>query len=135
MVSRSLEKMLLIAIGLTTVVMVGVPVLLYAMDTLSSASELERAQSFADRVHNATDRVDLGLTNSASLEIVVPQYVTMIVSENTLTVAYAKEGADVYTWSIEYTHPISLTAPQDAGIYIMSISLVAGEVQLVFTPL
>ena len=127
--------MLLIAIGLTTVVMVGVPVLLYAMDTLSSASELERAQSFANRVHNATDIVDLGQINYTSMEIVVPQYVSVSAAGNTLTVTYTKEGADSFFWSNTYTHPISLTAPQGAGIYIMSISIESGEVQLVFTPL
>jgi hypothetical protein len=133
MVSRSLEKMLLIAIGLTTVVMVGVPVLLYAMNTLSSASELEMAQHFADRVHNATGRVDLGQTNNTSIEISVPQYVSVTSDSNSLTITYDKEGRDPFNWGNSYTHPILLTPPTDAGVYIMSVSLVDGEIHLVFT--
>ena len=133
MVSRSLEKMLLIAIGLTTVVMVGVPVLLYAMDTLSSASQLEMAQNFANNVHNATGRVDLGQANNTLLQIIVPQYVTISASGTTLTITYAKEGSDTFSWSNSYTHPINLAAPPDAGLFIMSISLVGGEVQLAFS--
>ena len=82
MVSRSLEKMLLIAVGLTTAVMVGVPVLLVAMDTISNASQLESAQSFAIIMHNVTGQVDSGQTNDTSMEIRVPDYVSMRVEVN-----------------------------------------------------
>ncbi|MHA1907491.1 MAG: hypothetical protein ACW98Y_09375 [Candidatus Thorarchaeota archaeon] len=133
MVSRSLEKMLLIAIGLTTVVMVGVPVLLYSMDVLSSASQLEMAQSFASNVHNATGRVDLGQANNTLFQIVVPQYVTISASGSTLTITYAKEGSDTFSWSNSYMHPINLAAPASAGSFIMSVSLIGGEVQLAFS--
>jgi len=44
MVSRSLEKMMLIAVGLSTAVIIGVPVLLYAIDTMSYSTHLQTAQ-------------------------------------------------------------------------------------------
>ncbi|MHA2424408.1 MAG: hypothetical protein ACXAEF_06445 [Candidatus Thorarchaeota archaeon] len=134
MVSRSLEKMLLIAIGLTTVVMVGVPVLLYAMDTLSSASELEMAQNFADRVHNATGQVDQGIVNSTNMQITVPQYVSVSTSGNTLTITYEKEGVDSILWSNTYTHPISVVPPPGFGLYTLYVNIQEGEVVLAFVP-
>jgi len=134
MVSRSLEKMLLIAIGLTTVVMVGVPVLLYTMNIITNASQLETAQEFADELHNATGRVDVGQTNHTSMQISVPQFVTVSASGNTLTIIYAKEGLDTFTWSNTYTHPISLDTPPGFGLYTFVVSMQEGELLIVFVP-
>jgi len=132
MVSRSLEKMMLIAIGLTMVVIVGVPVLLYTMDILSSASELEMAQNFADRVHNATSRVDQGLVNNTNMQISVPQYVEVSAVGNTLTIIYEKEGADPISWSNTYTRPISLVSPPGFGLYMLYIHIDNGELVVTF---
>ncbi len=132
MVSRSLEKMMLIAIGLTMVVIVGVPVLLYTMDILSSASELEMAQNFADRVHNATSRVDQGLVNNTNMQISVPQYVEVSAVGNTLTIIYEKEGADPISWSNTYTRSISLVSPPGFGLYMLYIHIDNGELVVTF---
>ena len=132
MVSRSLEKMILIAVGLTTVVMVGVPVLLYSMNILTNASELEMAQNFAETVHNETRRVDTGLANHSSLEIAVPQHVTVSASGNTLVITYAKDGADTYLWSDTYSHPVSLEAPPTFGLHTFVISMEDGELVIAF---
>ncbi|MFW9847518.1 MAG: hypothetical protein ACFFF4_00150 [Candidatus Thorarchaeota archaeon] len=132
MVSRSLEKMMLIAIGLTMVVIVGVPVLLYTMDILSSASELEMAQNFADRVHNATSRVDQGLVNDTHIEISVPQYVEISAVGNTLTIMYEKEGADSISWSNTYTRQITLVSPPGFGLYMLYIHIDSGELVVAF---
>ena len=94
MVSRSLEKMLLIAVGLTMVVMVGVPVLLYSMEAISNASQLEAAQSFADALQDMVAEVDTGQTNNTSLEINLPDYVTIRSDDTQLIVEYHREGSE-----------------------------------------
>ncbi|MFW9954963.1 MAG: hypothetical protein ACFFD3_10465 [Candidatus Thorarchaeota archaeon] len=135
MVSRSLEKMILIAIGLTTVVIIGVPVLIYAMETLTNASQLEMAENFADSLHNATNRVDMGLTNHTYMQVSIPQYVSVSASGNTLTIAFTKDGGNTYSWSNTYTHPVSLSAPPGPGIYTLTIVIEDGELLIVFTPM
>jgi len=135
MVSRSLEKMLLIAVGLTTAVMVGVPVLLFTMDTISSASQLELAQSFASTLHNVTGQVDSGQTNDTSIEIRVPDYVSISVEGNRLIVDYQREGTDVISWENSYSHSIDLTAPDSAGLFLMRVQLAEVEIRITFTSL
>lgn len=132
MVSRSLEKMLLIAVGLTTAVMVGVPVLLVAMDTISNVSQLESAQSFAITIHNVTGQVDSGQTNDTSVEIRVPDYVSIRVEGNQLVVEYQREGRDAISWTNSYSHPIDLTTPDSVGLYTMRVQLVEGEIKITF---
>jgi len=135
MVSRSLEKMLLIAVGLTTAVMVGVPVLLITMDTISGASQLESAQSFATTMHNVTGQVDSGQTNDTSIEIRVPEYVSIRVEGNQLIVEYQREGRDTISWPNSYSHSIDLNAPDSTGLFLMRVQLVEGEIRITFTAL
>ncbi len=134
MVSRSLEKLMLIAIGLTTVVLVGIPILLFAIDTLGNATQLELAQNFSERIHNETQLVDTG-TNNTIIEINIPTGVTVSAEGSTLTVSFQSSGGLITAWEESYSHTISLQAPSGAGPHLMQIAMVAGIIELTFTEL
>jgi len=133
MVSRSLEKMLLIAVGLTTAVMVGVPVLIYAINTLNNASQFENARMFAERVHEDTHRVDNGTMVEALVELTVPSGVTVGSDNTTLNISYDNQILGRTTWSETYIHHIELVAPTTPGVYMLEISLSGGVLHIEFT--
>jgi len=124
----------LIAIGLTTVVLVGIPILLFAVDTLGNATQLELAHNFSERVHNETHLVDTGANNTI-IEINVPTGVTVSAEESTLTVSFQNEGGLITNWEVGYNHMISLQAPSGPGPHLMHIAMVAGIIELTFTEL
>jgi hypothetical protein len=134
MVSRSLEKMILIAIGLSTAVIIGVPVLLYTIDTLGNASQLEMAEQFAERLHNLTERVDTGTVNNTSVQINVPEGVSVTSNGGTLTVAFERLGVASQYWGESYGHSILLVPPPNAGTYTLLIQLTGNEIHITFTP-
>lgn len=111
MVSRSLEKMMLIAIGLSTAVIVGVPVLMYAIDTINTTSQLQEAQLAAEQIHNATRNVDDGVSNTTTINIWVNPGVTVTANGNTLTVLFSNDGATPRSWAATYNHVISIDHP------------------------
>ena len=125
---------MLIAIGLTTVVLVGIPILLFAVDTLGNATQLEIAQNFSERVHNETQLVDTG-TNNTIIEINIPTGVTVSAEGSTLTVSFQSSGGLITAWEESYSHTISLQAPSGAGPHLMQIAMVAGIIELTFTEL
>ena len=125
---------MLIAIGLTTVVLVGIPILLFAVDTLGNATQLEVAQNFSERVHNETQLVDTGANNTI-IEINVPTGVTVSAEESTLTVSFQNSAGLITTWEVLYSHTISLQAPSGPGPHLMHIAMVAGIIELTFAEL
>jgi len=125
---------MLIAIGLTTVVLVGIPILLYAVDTLGNATQLESAQNFSERVHNETQLVDTGANNTI-IEINVPTGVIVSAEGSTLTVLFQSSGGLIITWEEDYSHAISLQAPSRLGPHLMHIAMVAGIIELTFAEL
>ena len=133
MVSRSLEKMILIAIGLSTAVIIGVPVLLFTIDTLSDTSQLEMAEQFAERLHNLTERVDIGTTNNTSVLVNVPEGVSVTSNGATLTVAYERLGVASQYWGETYGHSIVLVPPSESGTYSLVIQLIGNEIHISFT--
>ncbi|MHA2240108.1 MAG: hypothetical protein ACXACE_00735 [Candidatus Thorarchaeota archaeon] len=133
MVSRSLEKMMLIAIGLTTVVIVGVPVLLYAMDTLSGASQLDMAETFATRIHDVTLAVDNGTSNDTLIEVNVPSGVTVSAVGNSLSVTLQRASSDPIVWSWDFNHNLQVVQPESSGLHILQVRYVAGIIELTFT--
>ncbi len=122
MVSRSIEKMLLIAIGLSTVVIVGVPVLLYSIQTINNISEVEMAQSVAQRILNKTDSVDRGEVSETSIQVEILDGFHIEASSKTLTIRFVHDDTS-HEWTREYNHTISLTPPGDAGTYMISIEM------------
>lgn len=126
--------MILIAIGLSTAVIIGVPVLLYTIDTLGNASQLEMAEHFAERLHNLIERVDNGTVNSTSFEINVPDGVSVTSSGGNLTVAFEKLGVPSQYWGETYGHSIVLQPPSEAGAYSLVIQLIASDIHISFIP-
>lgn len=123
MVSRSIEKMLLIAIGLSTAVIVGVPVLLYSIQTINNISELEVTKSIAGQILNATDLVDSGKITETLFQVNVPTGFGIEASGSSLSVYLNMNGSNTYSWSRSYNHTIALTSPQGKGLHIVSIQM------------
>lgn len=132
--SRSLEKMILIAVGLSTAVIIGVPVLLYTIDTLGNASQLEMAEQFAERLHNLTERVDNGTVNNTSADINLPDGVSVTSNDGTLTVTFEKLGIPSQYWGVTYGHSIVLQPPSGPGAYSLVIQLIDSDIHISFTP-
>lgn len=136
MVSRSLEKMMLIAIGLSTAVIVGVPVLMYAIDTINTTTQLQEAQLLAERIHNTTMDVDSGMTNTTTITVLINPGVTVTAAGNTLTVLYSTDGGTPRTWSQSYVHQIavdtSISTHQDSTLYTMDVALIGNVIHVWF---
>ncbi|MFX0107297.1 MAG: hypothetical protein ACFE7R_03365 [Candidatus Hodarchaeota archaeon] len=132
MVSRSLEKMILIAIGLTTAVLVGIPILMYSMSSLEQAALIEEATLFAETLHNATDRVDKGLENDTGIPIQVPNRVSVSSSNTVLTVTLERDEGSDLLFSVAYDHVIDLIPPASAGDYWVFLRLVDDSLQVHF---
>ncbi|MGD9395363.1 MAG: hypothetical protein PVJ05_02950 [Candidatus Thorarchaeota archaeon] len=136
MVSRSLEKMILIAIGLSTVVIVGVPVLMYSIDTINTTSQLQEVQLMAELIHNATRDVDTGVSNSTSADVWVNPGFSVTATAKTLTVLFSKNGGSTRTWQGTYIHDISIDNPISTHtskvLYSMEVVLVDDVLHISF---
>ncbi len=134
MVSRSLEKMVLLAVGLMTAASVAVPVLLYSIEYFNAASQLEEASHFAEVLHNATASVDTGMAESVTLELLVPHGVSINVDGTALTVRYESGQDAPVLWTETYTHPLLLTdAPDSPGVYLLRVKLNNGTIAISFS--
>jgi hypothetical protein len=136
MVSRSLEKMMLIAIGLSTAVIVGVPVLMYAIDTISTTSQLQEVLLAAEQIHNATRDVDDGVSNTTAITVWINPGVTVTAEGNTLTVFYSSEGAAPRSWAASYNHNLAIDYPisttSATAPYTLEIVLVSDIIHISF---
>lgn len=128
MVSRSLEKMMLIAVGLTAVVIVGVPVLLYSINTLNATTRLALANEAASELLNATDLVDSGAVNSTTVYIQVPTGVTIVAEGNTLTVTFTAPDGSPTVWTDTFSHAIDMDPVTHAGYFMVEIEMIAGAI-------
>lgn len=133
MVSRSLEKMLLIAIGLSTAVIVGVPILMVAIQTLQGTSQVEMARAFAEKTHDLVQSVDTGEFDDDSIQVDVPDSVTIDASGASLRIFCYIEGELVESWEETYTHDIDLSGPSGPGLYTVRARLVGEIIELSFT--
>jgi len=135
MVSRSLEKMMLVAVGLTTAVLVGTPVLLYAVVTMDMAAQVGQAETLADTMHNATGKVDTGNTSEIIVEVVVPKYTNVTALGTTLTVTFRRENTEPIIWSETYSHNIVMQAGPSftPGAFFVRIRLVADTIEIRFS--
>ncbi len=133
MVSRSLEKMMLIAIGLTTVVVIGVPVLIFAMDTINTTTRIQAAESFAQQIFNASLQVDSGEVEEKTIQVVVPSNMTIEAIGESLIVTYTRVGTEDLTWSQDFSHQVHVLTPTTPGAYILHIILDEDRLVLEFS--
>ncbi len=134
MVSRSLEKMILIAVGLTTAVMIGVPVLLFAINTLNSATEYEMANLFSEKVHEAVTRVDNGSLAEVHFDLAVPDGIELTSIGNTLSISYRNEYGIQGVWTEEYSHDILVESPPETGYQSVTIRIADEILVISFAP-
>lgn len=127
---------MLIAIGLSTVVIVGVPVLMYAIDTINTTSQLQEAQLVAEQIHNATRDVDNGVTNTSAINIWVVPGITVTADGNTLTVLFSNGGIAPSSWAGTYNHDILIDHPilttNSRVLYSVEIVLVDNIIHISF---
>ncbi|MGY5859786.1 MAG: hypothetical protein RTU63_10490 [Candidatus Thorarchaeota archaeon] len=132
MVSRSLEKMMLIAVGLSTAVLIGVPVLLFAIDTMSSSAHLQDAQIAAEDIFAAAEQLDTGALNSTTIRVHIPTGVSMIADGSTLTISVLINGQTT-NWSDSYTHQIVINPPTEAGIYDIEFTMISNVIHITYS--
>jgi hypothetical protein len=132
MVSRSLEKMMLIAVGLSTAVIIGVPVLLYAIDTMSYSAHLQDAQLAAEDIFSATEQLDTGTLNTTTIRIHIPTGMSMVAEESTLVISVLINGQTT-SWSDLYTHQIVINPPTEAGTYDMDFTMISNVIHITYT--
>ena len=135
MVSRSLEKMLLIAIGLSTAVIVGVPILMVAIQTLQSSSQIEMARIFAESTHDLVQSVDTGEFDDKSIQVDIPDCATVEVNGDSLGIYCHINGDLVESWVETYSHDIDFIGSSGSGQYTIRARLVGEIIELSFTPL
>ena len=136
MVSRSLEKMILIAIGLSTVVIIGVPVLMYAIDTITITTYLEDARIAAEEIHLAASVLDDGTYTTQTIVITIPPGFSVGVDNNTLIVRLSYGGQRTQTWTESYNHPllldVSLGIVSTRATYGVNLELIDDVIHLSF---
>ncbi|MHA2117056.1 MAG: hypothetical protein ACXABN_10010 [Candidatus Thorarchaeota archaeon] len=136
MVSRSLEKMMLIAIGLSTAVIVGVPILMYSIDTINTTTHLQEAELAAEQIHNATMLVDSGSTNSTSITVWIRPGTTVTATGTTLTILYSEGVGSLQTWPATYNHDIVIDDPlnthQAVTPYTVEVVIVDNVIHISF---
>ena len=132
MVSRSLEKMMLIAVGLSTAVIIGVPVLLYAIDTMSNSSHLQDAQMASGDIFAATEQLDTGVLNTTTIRVHIPTGISMVADGSTLTISVLINGQTT-SWSNSYTHQIVINPPTEAGTYDMEFTMISNVIHITYS--
>jgi hypothetical protein len=95
-------------------------------------TDLDRAATFAERLHNETGLVDLGTTNNTEITVTIPDYIFVTIEGNTLTVTFYKEGAPRTDWSETYLHAVSLETTVTSGPHLMTIRLINDVIEIAF---
>lgn len=124
--------MMLIAIGLSTVVIIGVPVLLYAIDTMSYTSHLQDAQTAATDIFNAAASIDSGELQNLTIQVHIPTGIMMVSDGYTLTIS-ALIGQEHTEWTETFDHPVSINPPTEAGYYSMTFTMVSNVIYVTYS--
>jgi hypothetical protein len=119
-------------VGLSTAVIIGVPVLLYAIDTMSYSVHLQDAQLAADNIFTATEQLDTGTLNTTTTRIHIPTGMSMVADGSTLTISVLVNGQTT-TWSDSYTHQIIINPPTEAGTYDIVFTLISNVIHITYT--
>ncbi|TFG27282.1 hypothetical protein EU527_18700 [Candidatus Thorarchaeota archaeon] len=138
MVSRSLEKMMLIAVGLSTAVIIGVPVLLVAIDTMTTTQQVQYAQQASEKIFNATRQVDDGVSSDITIEVYIPDNFEMSTDSTgsvlTITVDTGRPPPDTYlTWLEDFDHQIVVNCPSKAGYYYFTFTMVSDVIHITYS--
>jgi hypothetical protein len=124
--------MMLIAVGLSTAVIIGVPVLLYAIDTMSYSAHLQDAQMAAGDIFAAIEQLDTGLLNTTTIRVHIPTGVSMIADGSTLAISVLINGQTT-SWSDSYTHQIVINPPTEAGNYDIEFTMISNVIHITYT--
>lgn len=138
MVSRSLEKMMLIAVGLSTAIIIGVPVLLYAIDTMTMTQQIQYAQHASEMIFNATRQVDDGELLDITIQIYIPHNFGIVTDDSgsilTIVLDTGRPPPDTYiTWREDFKHQIVVSIPSEAGHYHFTFSMVSNVIHITYS--
>jgi hypothetical protein len=138
MVSRSLEKMMLIAVGLSSALIIGVPVLLYAINTMTTTQQIQYAQDAAEAIFNATQQVDNGVQEEITIQLYVPAKLSMTTDESGVTIVIildtGRPQPEKYiTWSESYEHQIVDNFPTETGNYYLTFTMVSDVIHITYS--
>lgn len=124
---------MLIAIGLTTVVLVGVPVLLYSMDILSATADIDSARIAAEKIHNETTLVDNGLSDTDGVNVYLPRGFEAWIDGADFIMQIRLANGATHTWARIFNHSVSIVEPpQGEGEYWVEIMLVGDTIEIAF---
>jgi hypothetical protein len=136
MVSRSLEKMMLIVIGLSTAVIVGVPILMYSIETINTTTQLQGVELMVSKIHDATITVDSELFNTTTTDIWVNPGVTVNAVGNSLMIVFNPDSGSPRTWSQTYLHEIvidnSISTHLVRTLYTMEVDMIDNIIHISF---
>jgi hypothetical protein len=124
--------MMLIAVGLSTAVIIGVPVLLYAIDTMSYSIHLQDAQGAAQDIFNATEMIDTGVADNLTIRVHIPTGMSMTVDGTTLAISVLINGQTT-SWTETYVHSIIINPPTEAGTYDLEFEMVSNVIHITYT--
>ena len=122
---------MLIAVGLSTDVIIGVPVLLYAINTMSYSVHLQDAQWAAVDIFNATEMLDTGTSDNLTIRVHIPTGMSMTADGSTLTISVLINGQTT-SWVETYTHSIVINPPTEAGIYDIEFTLISNVIHITY---
>ena len=123
---------MLIAVGLSSAVIIGVPVLLYAINTMSYTTHLQDAQSAADAIFAAVGQLDTGALNSTTIRVHIPTGMLMDASGSSLTISVLINEIPTI-WSNSYSHQIVINPPTEAGIYDLDFEMISNVIHITYT--
>ncbi len=135
MVSRSLEKMMLIAIGLSTAVIIGIPVLVYSIDLMTTTQRVQTANLAAQQILNATRMIDTGELDNTTIEVYLPEGFEIVVDNTgySLSISLSLEEEPPESnivWSETFSHLIVINAPPTSGNFIMFFNMESDVIQI-----
>ncbi|TFG26857.1 hypothetical protein EU527_19255 [Candidatus Thorarchaeota archaeon] len=138
MVSRSLEKMMLIAVGLSSALIIGVPVLLYAINTMTTTQQIQYAQQASEAIFNATQQIDDGELTDITIQAYIPSKFAMMTDESGFTLQISidtgrPQPETCMTWSEVFNHQIVVNYPLEPGNYYFTFAMVSNVIHITYS--
>jgi hypothetical protein len=126
--------MMLIAIGLSAAVIVGVPMLIFSINMVNNTSSYQSAENFANKMFSYVDAVDAQEVTVIEETIIVPLNVTMSSGYKRLDIVYHIPDQAPVGWTEYYQHEIDIIPPNTTGQQMVRIEMNNNTIQIRFIP-
>jgi hypothetical protein len=91
------------------------------------------ARAFAESTHDIVQRVDTGEADDVSIQVEIPDCVTIQVDGASLGIYCYIDGNLVESWEETYSHDINFSGPTSSGSFNVRARLVGEIIELSFT--